>query len=746
MRFGLAHKTATYLMVVAAYAAMVGGGGVSPLIALLGLVGLITSWWWEPPMIKFEKWALAWTLASLLVLAYTVLSAIATGDYLGIGGEFLIWLTVAKACNRRAARDWQQLYLLSFMMLVAGSVLNAEIEYGIAFLVFVVASTWALTLFHLRREMEDNFLLKHADDRASERVEVRRILASRRIVDRRFFVGTGMISMAVFIASAAFFLAMPRIGMGFFFKSRPGLAMTGFSEQVKLGGHGTLKSDSTVIMRVEIPERYGGKSRPMIHWRGAALDEYAGGEWRRSVQAPETWSEQAPRGSKNVRLALNGTSFPPVSPIYDPSPDDDVVQQQIFLEPLDSNLLFGASAPLMFEYERPREHPRQTNDEVRVKHGDTIHYTVWSRLEPPDPDALRAEQRALDVLPAGWDIYLELPCTGGRSPCPLGAVPISNRTLQLAADIVAPYTNDFDRATAIVFWLQHNLTYTLDLVEVPDDQDAVDFFLFDRKKGHCEYFAAAFAVLARAAGIPTRNVNGFLGGEWNDYYVAVRAGDAHAWSEVWFPHAGWVTFDATPPGQIDRLGRGGTGVLERIRRFLDRLRFQWTKWVIEYDLYRQLSLFRGVGRSLKAAGRALEAAVIAVKDAMIRRWYVSIPLGLGLIALIVWRIRRRRRGGKAWGADRRRRRPITEIWTHVVTRLGRAGLIRDPALTPRELARRWTAAGAAELAELTELYYAVEYGGADEDEALPRARSLREAIEAAAGASGTRAPAVRATG
>ena len=71
-----------------------------------------------------------------------------------------------------------------------------------------------------------------------------------------------------------------------------------------------------------------------------------------------------------------------------------------------------------------------------------------------------------------------------------------------------------------------------------------DFFLFDRKKGHCEYFASAFAVLARAANIPTRTVNGFLGGEWNEYrgYVAVRAGDAHSWDEVYFPGSGWVTF------------------------------------------------------------------------------------------------------------------------------------------------------------------------------------------------------------
>jgi hypothetical protein len=727
MRFGLAHKVATYLMVLAAFFAMVGGGGVSPLISLLGFFGLVTSWWWEPPVIRFEKWSLAWTLASLLVLAYTILSSIATGDYLGIGGEFLIWLTIAKACNRRTARDWQQLYLLAFMMLVAGSVLNSELVYGVAFLVFVVASTWALTLFHLRREMEDNFLLKHADDRASERVEVRRILASRRIVDRRFFVGTGLVSIAVFIASAVFFLAMPRIGMGFFFKSKQGLTMTGFSEHVKLGGHGTLKRDSTVIMRVEIPEKYGGASRPAIHWRGAALDEYVNGEWRRSRAAAQSRYNRAKLGT-HERV---GTTPSPLGADEDPARYPELVKQQVFLERLDSNILFGASWPVLFDYEtkagnfRP---PFMFHDEVRLGHSDTVHYTVWSRLEAPADDDLRATGRIAEQLPLGYDVYLELPCEGPAAPCPVGALPISDRTRALAEEITAPHANDLDKARALVTWLRENLTYTLELAEAPEGQEPIDFFLFDRKKGHCEYFASAFAVMARAVGIPTRNVNGFLGGEWNDYYVAVRAGDAHAWTEVWFPHYGWITFDATPPGQIDQLGRQSGGVLAKIRRLFDRIRFQWTKWVIEYDLVRQLGLFKNIGASLRAAGRAIRDAFVA----LVRRWYLSIPIALALGFLIVRRLRRR--GGAAGATARagaKRRRPVAEIWLTAITRLGRRGLVRDPSLTPREQARRWSAAGAGELAELTELYYAVEYGYLDEAAAVDRARALRDAIEAA---------------
>ncbi len=162
MRFAYAHKAATYLVVGFSLLAMISGGGISRIVSLAAIAGLVLSWWWEPPRVRFERWSWLWTGASLVALAYSVLMAVATGDYLGIGGAFLMWLAIAKAFNRRAARDWQQLYLLSFLMLVAGSVLNANLTYGVCFLASVIWSkpAWALTLFHLRREMEDNLLVK----------------------------------------------------------------------------------------------------------------------------------------------------------------------------------------------------------------------------------------------------------------------------------------------------------------------------------------------------------------------------------------------------------------------------------------------------------------------------------------------------------------------------------------------------------------------------------------------------------
>jgi protein-glutamine gamma-glutamyltransferase len=304
-------------------------------------------------------------------------------------------------------------------------------------------------------------------------------------------------------------------------------------------------------MRVELPETFGGRNSPMIHWRGIALEYYEAGTWAKSSYAQETYRQAWPRGGKYTRFRTGG--YPDMGDqIGEPAPAN-LVRQDVYLEPLESNILFAAAPPTLYQIEVPRGGiPKTTSDDMRVPHGsDTYHYVAWSKLDPLDPELLRQEPAP---APTFGPEYYQLPCHGyddeGRririEPCPAGDA-ITERTYALAEQITAPYDNNYDKATAIVDWLQTNLTYTLELAEAPPGQEPVDFFLFDRRKGHCEYFASAFSVLARAAGIPTRNINGFLGGEWNDYYVAVRAGDAHAWNEVYFGNYGWVTFDPTPP-------------------------------------------------------------------------------------------------------------------------------------------------------------------------------------------------------
>jgi transglutaminase-like putative cysteine protease len=726
VRFAVAHKTATYLMVGFAFLALTGGGGLGPIPAYGGAIALIVSWWWEPPRVRLDKGSWVWTVLSIFVFVYSLLTAVVTLDILYVGAQFLIWLTIVKAFNRRAARDWQQMYLLAFLMLVAGSVLNPDITYGLFFFGFVIASTWALTLFHLRREMEDNLLVKHAADRASERVEVRRILDSRRIVGGRFFVGTGLLSVGVFVGAAVVFLALPRVGIGFFVKGRGGLTLTGFSDGVKLGGHGVIKQDSTVVMRVEVDQRYGSREAPPVYWRGVAFDHYSNGEWTRSQHAPRTNQSLEQSRTKDRRVLAWAGRRLPVPEIEQLAAR--TVKQEVWLEPLDSNVLFGASDPRIVEYAHTmrRKLPDEFNDEIRLEHGSTVHYTVWSEIDEPGADELRGSS---GLLPPGYYVYLQLPDDQ-----------ITPRTLELAKTITANAPTQYDKAIAIKDWLTKNLSYTLELEE-PGAQEPVDFFLFDRKQGHCEYFASAFAILARAAGIPVRQVNGFLGGEWNEYqnYIAVRAGDAHSWTEVFYPgvrgHGVWVTIDATPPGNVDELGRGGSGWRARLGRFMDTLRFQWTKWVIEYDLASQLSLFKSIGRGIKTAAVAVKEAVLWTKDRAVEHWPISAPLAAFLIALVIWRKRKQRgpRTATKHESSRRDRSTVGEIYDRTSKQLAKSGFPRATTDTPRELAEQMTSTGAPaahQVLELTDLYYAAEWGRRRDPSAEDRAQALALEIKA----------------
>ncbi|MBK9031366.1 MAG: DUF3488 domain-containing protein [Myxococcales bacterium] len=725
MRFAATHKTTSYLAVAFAFLAMIGGGAVSPLIVLLGALGLIGSWFVEPPRWNLDRFAWAFTIIALLGFVYSALMAFATNDYLGHGGGFLVILTVARASTRRAARDWQQLYLLAFLMLVAGSVLNGELGYAVCFFGFVITGTWALILFHLRREMEDNFLLRHADPRASQRVEIRRILESRRIVDRRFLVGTGLTSVGFFLVAIALFLSIPRVGTGFFFRGKGGTHMVGFSDGVKLGGHGRLKSDSTIVMRAQVSDpALRGRNAPYVYWRGVVFDHYGRGEWTRTRTAPATasWTERLPGNRERRYLQVPGVNLSTENAMT--VARADAVQQDIWLDPIGADVLFAASTPLAFEVTPPTaggRGPLERNDEIRLRHDGPLHYRAWSVLDPPIAAALRATYSSAPGSDPARDPYRQLPDE------------ITPATRAKAAEITAGATNDYDKAVRLRDWLQTNLRYSLDLRD-PGQREPIDFFLFERKAGHCEYFASAFAIMGRAVGLRTRSVNGFLGGEWNEYdgYIAVRAGDAHSWTEVYFEGHGWVTFDATPTGEADRLGRGSSAWSAKLRRWFDTLRFQWSKWVIDYDLTQQLSLFRSLGKKFSGGARSISSAGKAI-ERFARRW-AALLIALAVVIGVGW-YWRRTRGRRPAPADvvraRRERSELGRLYERAARRLAP----RPPATTPRELARQLRdrgAAGAPELEELTEIYYAGQWGGAVDDDALARARVLAERIAAAA--------------
>jgi hypothetical protein len=121
------------------------------------------------------------------------------------------------------------------------------------------------------------------------------------------------------------------------------------------------------------------------------------------------------------------------------------------------------------------------------------------------------------------------------------------RVRQLAEAITKGKTNPYDKAKAIETYLRETYPYDLNIPAPPEDRDVADYFLFELRRGYCDYYATAMVVLARASGVPARFVSGYSSGEYdapNAQYV-VRELNAHSWAEVYFPKIGWVEFEPT---------------------------------------------------------------------------------------------------------------------------------------------------------------------------------------------------------
>ncbi len=242
------------------------------------------------------------------------------------------------------------------------------------------------------------------------------------------------------------------------------------------------------------------------------------------------------------------------------------------MEPIGASVFFLAPQPRSLS----GNYRMVTVDEGgAVFNGDREHaigsYRAVSDIGQPSPEELR---RATAEIPPKIAIqYLQLP-------------PLDPRLPQLARDITARAPTAYDKAEAIEDYLQKQYGYTLQLPSSPQ-RDPVAYFLFERKAGHCEYFASSMALMLRTLGIPARVVNGFRGGEFNSVtgsYI-VRGRDAHSWVEAYFPRYGWITFDPTPPGAAVSFG-----TWNRAGLYVDALREFWREWVINYDFAHQMSL------------------------------------------------------------------------------------------------------------------------------------------------------------
>jgi hypothetical protein len=181
---------------------------------------------------------------------------------------------------------------------------------------------------------------------------------------------------------------------------------------------------------------------------------------------------------------------------------------------------------------------------------------------------------------------------------------VSERVRQVATGIMARTKNGQGRLDALAgFFRDQQLSYAQD--DLPGGPDPVDEFLFDKKRGYCEFFASAYVTLARRSGIPARLVGGYYGGEYNPFggYYLVTEDTAHVWVEVLTEDNRWVRIDpsqwAVNAGSA--LNNRGVASLGALQRLIDSLNYRWVQTVLLFDFARQVEIlnqtrekFRGI--------------------------------------------------------------------------------------------------------------------------------------------------------
>jgi transglutaminase-like putative cysteine protease len=631
--------------------------------------------------------------------------------------HFLLFVMLARLFSATTDRDALFLTMLAFAAILAAAVLTVDTLFLVLFFIFLLFGVATFLGMEMRRG---------ANGAIAPPIEAQPALERR--LTRALSLAALSVTVGAIVIGSALFFFFPRFSAGYLGRAsmRPSL-MTGFSDDVELGQIGEIKKNSAVVMRVKTGKPVGD---PMLRWRGIALSTFDGRRWT------------APHHNV-ISVAPNADGWIYVGePVQQPDSSAIELQYEILLQPLATDAVFAPANAvslrgnfsggnvnpawnsrrnyLFRDFTGSLSNPFRSYDQVR--------YYGYSRL--PRVNGAKLRRAGAEYPEDVRAIYLQLPALDARIP-------------ELSKTVTARAATPYEKAVAIEGYLRSRFAYTLNLTGKPGD-DPLAHFLFVTRAGHCEYFASAMAIMLRTLGIPSREVNGFLPGEYNDLagdYI-VRASDAHSWVEVYFPGSGWVTFDPTPAAAQD------FGLFSRLGQYIDWMELSWSEWVINYDFAHQLQMAQIMQRSTRNWTESARSW-FGSEQVERRRWMKSwlnrhdamaflLPLAL-IFSLVVLRydllgaaIRRLRLYWHLRTPESQRANPqlASRLYAELLRVLERRGFARRASQTPREFAA-WVSepALASEVNEFTHLYAQARFGGNPCDTA--RLRQLLEQIRSA---------------
>jgi len=329
-------------------------------------------------------------------------------------------------------------------------------------------------------------------------------------------------------------------------------ATAGLSEQMSPGDISSLSLSNAVAFRV----KFEGAVPPpqQRYWRGLVLNRFNG----------RTWSGNEPSIDSRARRDVEYLGDP--------------VSYQVTMEATQQHWVFALDIPKEWDL-----------DSVVMGHQQQL-----ARMQPID------QRIAYNVVShPNFRLHNEL---SERAREYYASLPDNSnpQTLEFSKQLREDSPSDAAFINKVLQkFNKEEFFYTLEPPAL--GSNPVDAFLFDTKRGFCEHYASAFAVMMRAAGIPSRIVLGYQGGEINPMgaYMIVRQADAHAWTEVWLQERGWYRLDPTAAVAPERIESGrsaamfdgiaATWGLSAPSEFIyqltltwDAINAKWNDWVLGY--------------------------------------------------------------------------------------------------------------------------------------------------------------------
>jgi hypothetical protein len=704
-------KAASYALIAGGFLTLALTGRVDVATCILYSLALIASWFADRPGLRLQisERVANWCVVGYIPFAYLDFQYL-SNSWITALIHFVLFVSIFKLFQVKRDRDWVFLYLLAVfeMLLAAGLTIDALF---LLFLTgFILTGLAALQAFEVVRTRRGIRQPLRAVTLSYDNQELRR--ESRPV--RYLLAMTLAMAALIGALSAPTFFLLPRWNTGLLSQTfSEDTAMTGFSDlSIALGSVSNIKSDDRTALRIRVEKPLP----PHLHWRGMVMTQFDGKEWTR----PEAL-QRVPVRQQNGGYILG-----------ERQPASKTVLQTVYVEPMSTAALFHCGQPRFVSNLRGLAQD-STGTFYRAEYGMRLSYTVVSALDETPVEQLRQDPLHYDAQTRAT--FLQLPPA------------FDNRVAQLARDITANATNGYDQARAIEQYLKTHYTYTLDLQRGKEPDPIVDF-LFETRRGHCEYFASAMALMCRSLGLATRLAGGYQLGEYNDLnntYV-VRQKDAHAWVEVYFPQAGtWVEFDPTPPAASGNTPSTRAEWSASVRRYLEALRMFYIDYVLAYDRQRQQILARDFGRVAARYQTSAETYIYSYRERL-REWVINqafwlyivtqdheflqslaVLLGLAgflLLALVsyaLWRLVQRKpqllferwwlgwlTPLLRWSLRRDECQSAVLFYNEMVALLSRAGYRRAPYQTPLEFA---LATGFEEVLTITHAYNQARYGG-----------------------------------